>query len=235
MNIGIVVYPGTWSEKDCFYSLSNVNKQFCEFIWHKDEDTNLENFDAIILPGGFSYGDFLRSGSIASLSPIMEKIKVYADKGNPIIGICNGFQILCESNLLPGTLIRNNNLQFRCEWSNIKVDNNETIFTSSIKKNKILSIPISHGEGNYYADKKTIDELENNNQIIFRYSDRNGYIDQFSNPNGSINNIAGIINKRGNILGMMPHPEKACEEIIGGTDGNLIFQSLINAYSRPDK
>ncbi len=235
MNIGIVVYPGTWSEKDCFYSLSNVNKQFCEFIWHKDEDTNLENFDAIILPGGFSYGDFLRSGSIASLSPIMEKIKVYADKGNPIIGICNGFQILCESNLLPGTLIRNNNLQFRCEWSNIKVDNNETIFTSSIKKNKILSIPISHGEGNYYADKKTIDELENNNQIIFRYSDRNGYIDQFSNPNGSVNNIAGIINKRGNILGMMPHPEKACEEIIGGTDGNLIFQSLINAYSRPDK
>ena len=235
MNIGIVVYPGTWSEKDCFYSLSNVNKQFCEFIWHKDEDTNLENFDAIILPGGFSYGDFLRSGSIASLSPIMEKIKVYADKGNPIIGICNGFQILCESNLLPGTLIRNNNLQFRCEWSNIKVDNNETIFTSSIKKNKILSIPISHGEGNYYADKKTIDELENNNQIIFRYSDRNGYIDQFSNPNGSVNNIAGIINKRGNILGMMPHPEKACEEIIGGTDGNLIFQSLINAYNRPDK
>ena len=235
MNIGIVVYPGTWSEKDCFYSLSNVNKQFCEFIWHKDEDTNLENFDAIILPGGFSYGDFLRSGSIASLSPIMEKIKVYADKGNPIIGICNGFQILCESNLLPGTLIRNNNLQFRCEWSNIKVDNNETIFTSSIKKNKILSIPISHGEGNYFADKKTIDELENNNQIIFRYSDRNGYIDQFSNPNGSVNNIAGIINKRGNILGMMPHPEKACEEIIGGTDGNLIFQSLINAYSRPDK
>ena len=235
MNIGIVVYPGTWSEKDCFYSLSNVNKQFCEFIWHKDEDTNLENFDAIILPGGFSYGDFLRSGSIASLSPIMEKIKVYADKGNPIIGICNGFQILCESNFLPGTLIRNNNLQFRCEWSNIKVDNNETIFTSSIKKNKILSIPISHGEGNYYADKKTIDELENNNQIIFRYSDRNGYIDQFSNPNGSVNNIAGIINKRGNILGMMPHPEKACEEIIGGTDGNLIFQSLINAYSRPDK
>lgn len=235
MNIGIVVYPGTWSEKDCFYSLSNVNKQFCEFIWHKDEDTNLENFDAIILPGGFSYGDFLRSGSIASLSPIMEKIKVYADKGNPIIGICNGFQILCESNLLPGTLIRNNNLQFRCEWSNIKVANNETIFTSSIKKNKILSIPISHGEGNYYADKKTIDELENNNQIIFRYSDRNGYIDQFSNPNGSVNNIAGIINKRGNILGMMPHPEKACEEIIGGTDGNLIFQSLINAYSRPDK
>ena len=165
----------------------------------------------------------------------MEKIKVYADKGNPIIGICNGFQILCESNLLPGTLIRNNNLQFRCEWSNIKVANNETIFTSSIKKNKILSIPISHGEGNYYADKKTIDELYNNNQIIFRYSDRNGYIDQFSNPNGSVNNIAGIINKRGNILGMMPHPEKACEEIIGGTDGNLIFQSLINAYNRPDK
>ena len=235
MNIGIVVYPGTWSEKDCFYSLSNVNKQFCEFIWHKDEDTNLENFDAIILPGGFSYGDFLRSVSIASLSPIIENIKVYADKCNPIIGICNGFQILCESNLLPGTLIRNNNLQFRCEWSNIKVANNETIFTSSIKKNKILSIPISHGEGNYYADKKTIDELENNNQIIFRYSDRNGYIDQFSNPNGSVNNIAGIINKRGNILGMMPHPEKACEEIIGGTDGNLIFQSLINAYNRPDK
>ena len=235
MNIGIVVFPGTWSEKDCFYSLSNVNKQFCEFIWHKDEDINLESFDAIILPGGFSYGDFLRSGSIASLSPIMKKIKIYADKGNPIIGICNGFQILCESNLLPGTLIRNNNLQFRCEWSNIKVTNDETIFTSSIKKNKILSIPISHGEGNYYADKKTIHELENNNQIIFRYSDDKGYVDQFSNPNGSINNIAGIINKEGNILGMMPHPEKACEEIIGGADGNLIFQSLINSYNRPVK
>tara|TARA_Y100000768_G_scaffold368816_1_gene333131 strand:- start:101 stop:808 length:708 start_codon:yes stop_codon:yes gene_type:complete len=235
LNIGIVVFPGTWSEKDCFYSLSRVNKQFCEFIWHKDDGINLENFDAIILPGGFSYGDFLRSGSIASLSPIMEKIKVYANNGNPIIGICNGFQILCESNLLPGTLIRNNNLQFRCEWSNIKVTNNKTIFTSLINNNKVLSIPISHGEGNYFADKKTIDELENNNQIIFRYSDNNGYIDEFSNPNGSVNNIAGIINKEGNILGMMPHPEKACEEIIGGADGNLIFQSLLNSYNRTTK
>jgi len=232
LNIGIIVFPGTWSDKDCFYSLSNINKQFCEFIWHKNNEIDLENFDAIIIPGGFSYGDFLRSGAIASLSPIMEKIKIYAGNGNPVIGICNGFQILCESNLLPGTLIRNKHLQFRCEWSNIKVVNNNTIFTSSIYDNSILSIPISHGEGNFYADDEVIDDLEKNNLIFFRYSDKKGIINQQSNPNGSINNIAGIINSDGNVLGMMPHPEKACEEVIGGTDGNMIFQSLINVFNK---
>ncbi|MBA32158.1 MAG: phosphoribosylformylglycinamidine synthase I [Chloroflexi bacterium] len=232
MNIGIIVFPGTWSDKDCFYSLSNINKQFCEFIWHKNEQIILENFDAIIIPGGFSYGDFLRSGSIASLSPIMDKVKIYAKNGNPVIGICNGFQILCESNLLPGTLIRNKHLQFRCEWSNIKVENNNTIFTSSINDERILSIPISHGEGNFYADENVIDDLEKNNQIVFRYTDKKGIVNQQSNPNGSINNIAGIINKDGNILGMMPHPEKACDELIGGSDGNMIFQSLINVFNK---
>ena len=224
MKIGIVVFPGTWSESDTFYATKNILGFNTEYIWHKDQ--KLSNIDLVVLPGGFSYGDYLRTGAIASFSPIIEQVIEFANKGGPVIGICNGFQILCESKLLPGILIKNKELSFICEWSNLKV-NNDSIFTSEFKKDEIINIPISHGEGNFQADKATIDELETENRIIFRYCSNKGIIDEKSNPNGSINNIAGITNKKGNVLGMMPHPEKACEKLIGGDDGLGIFKSVI--------
>ncbi|MBP05562.1 MAG: phosphoribosylformylglycinamidine synthase I [Chloroflexi bacterium] len=193
-------------------------------MWHKDQ--TLHGIDLVILPGGFSYGDYLRTGAIASFSPIIEQVIEFANKGGPVIGICNGFQILCESKLLPGILIKNKKLSFVCEWSNLKV-NNKSIFSSEYKNNEIIKIPISHGEGNYQADKSIINELESENRIIFRYSSESGQINDSNNPNGSINNIAGIINKEGNVLGMMPHPEKASEKLIGGDDGLGIFKSVL--------
>ena len=226
MKIGIAVFPGTWSETDTHYATQDVLGITSEYIWHKDQ--NLNNVDFIILPGGFSYGDYLRTGAIASFSPIMEKIKEFANSGGPVLGICNGFQILCESNLLPGILIRNKTLSFVCKNSNLKVNNNSR-FTNLYKKDQIIKIPISHGEGNYQADKNTINKLEEENRIIFRYSSTSGDISEEYNPNGSINNIAGIINDEGNILGMMPHPEKACEKIIGSDDGLGIFSSIISS------
>ena len=226
MKIGIAVFPGTWSETDTHYATQDVLGISSEYIWHKDQ--NLNNVDFIILPGGFSYGDYLRTGAIASFSPIMEKIKEFANSGGPVLGICNGFQILCESNLLPGILIRNKTLSFVCKNSNLKVNNNSK-FTNLYKKDQIIKIPISHGEGNYQADKNTINKLEEENRVIFRYSSRSGDTSEKYNPNGSINNIAGIINDAGNILGMMPHPEKACEKIIGSDDGLGIFSSIISS------
>ena len=226
MKIGIAVFPGTWSETDTHYATQDVLGITSEYIWHKDQ--NLNNVDFIILPGGFSYGDYLRTGAIASFSPIMEKIKEFANSGGPVLGICNGFQILCESNLLPGILIRNKSLSFVCKNSNLKVNNNSK-FTNLYKKDQIIKIPISHGEGNYQADKNTINKLEEENRVIFRYSSRSGDTSEKYNPNGSINNIAGIINDAGNILGMMPHPEKACEKIIGSDDGLGIFSSIISS------
>ena len=226
MKIGIAVFPGTWSETDTHYATQHVLGITSEYIWHKDQ--NLNNVDFIILPGGFSYGDYLRTGAIASFSPIMEKIKEFANSGGPVLGICNGFQILCESNLLPGILIRNKTLSFVCKNSNLKVNNNSK-FTNLYKKDQIIKIPISHGEGNYQADKNTINKLEEENRVIFRYSSRSGDTSEQYNPNGSINNIAGIINDGGNILGMMPHPEKACEKIIGSDDGLGIFSSIISS------
>ena len=226
MKIGIAVFPGTWSETDTHYATQDVLGITSEYIWHKDQ--NLNNVDFIILPGGFSYGDYLRTGAIASFSPIMKKIKEFANSGGPVLGICNGFQILCESNLLPGILIRNKTLSFVCKNSNLKVNNNSK-FTNLYKKDQIIKIPISHGEGNYQADKNTINKLEEENRVIFRYSSRSGDTSEQYNPNGSINNIAGIINDAGNILGMMPHPEKACEKIIGSDDGLGIFSSIISS------
>jgi len=224
LKIGIVVFPGTWSESDTFYATKNILGFNTEYIWHKDQ--KLRDIDLVVLPGGFSYGDYLRTGAIASFSPIIEQVIEFANNGGPVIGICNGFQILCESKLLPGILIKNKDLSFVCEWSNLKV-NNDSIFTSEFKKDELIKIPISHGEGNFQADKATIDELENENRIIFRYCSNKGITDQKSNPNGSINNIAGITNKKGNVLGMMPHPEKACEKLIGGDDGLGIFKSVM--------
>ena len=229
MKFGIVIFPGTWSDRDTYKALTNVMGYDSSYIWHNDN--NIDNYDCIILPGGFSYGDYLRSGAIAKFSPIMDSVKEHAKKGKPIIGICNGFQILCESGLLPGALVANRDMQFICEWVNLKIVNRESFFTNKISQNKkILKIPISHGEGNYIADENVIKKLEDNNQIILKYSNSAGEITDKSNPNGSVNNIAGIINKKGNILGMMPHPEKATEKMLGSKDGQLLFQSIVENY-----
>ena len=224
MKIGIVIFPGTWSDRDTFYALSEVIKIDSEYIWHKEQSLN--NCDFIILPGGFSYGDYLRTGAIASFSPIMQKVIEFAKQGGPVLGICNGFQILCESNLLPGILIKNKNLDFICERSFLKV-NNQSIYSDKYKQNEIINIPISHGEGNFQLDKYNLDKLEEEGRIIFRYSSESGEETERYNPNGSVNNIAGIINSKGNVLGMMPHPEKASEKILGGEDGKRIFTSII--------
>ena len=209
--------------------MNGVLGQAAEYIWHGDE--TLGQYDAIIIPGGFSYGDFLRAGAIARFSPVMEAVRQFADKGGPVLGICNGFQVLCESGLLPGVLMRNEHLEFRCIWTDLKVENDSTMFTSKATTGETLHIPMSHGEGNYQADHATIDQLEGNGQIVLRYADSSGKVTPDINPNGSINNIAGIVNGRGNVMGMMPHPEKASEKLIGGDDGNVIFNSLIESFA----
>ena len=224
MKFGVVVFPGTWSDKDCFYVIDQVLHQPVEYIWHKD--TDLTGFDCIILPGGFSYGDYLRCGAIARFSPVMKSVEAFANAGGLVYGICNGFQILCESGLLAGVLIRNDHLQFRCEWTSLRIENSDSPFTSKAEAGQVISVPISHGEGNYFADSATLDEIEKNNQVIFRYSSPEGCIDRENNPNGSLNNIAGITNREGNVLGMMPHPERCCDPLLGSTDGEVIFRSI---------
>ena len=230
MRFGVSVFPGTWSDVDCYSVINDVLGYEVDYVWHKE--TDIDKYDCIVLPGGFSYGDYLRCGSIASLSPIMNSIKDFALQGGLVLGICNGFQILCESGLLPGALIRNSHLQFRCQWVNLRVENEDSVFTRNGSKGQVVEIPISHGEGNYYADPETLERLENNDQVLFRYCDQKGYVTPESNPNGSVSNIAGIVNETGNVLGMMPHPERCCDELIGGVDGKFIFESIISSIKR---
>ena len=227
MKFGVVVFPGTWSDKDCFHVIDNVLDQPVEYVWHKD--TDLTGFDCIILPGGFSYGDYLRCGAIARFSPIMKSVEAFANAGGLVYGICNGFQILCESGLLPGILMRNDHLQFRCEWTNLRIESSTSPFTSNAEVGQVISVPISHGEGNYFADNATLDEIEKNGQVLFRYSTLEGRTTKDSNPNGSLNNIAGITNREGNVLGMMPHPERCCDPLLGSTDGEVIFRSIADS------
>ena len=225
MRFGVIVFPGTWSDVDCFHVISQVLKQPVEYVWHKE--TDLSRFDCVILPGGFSYGDYLRAGAIARFSPIMNSVDEFAKDGGLVYGICNGFQVLCESGLLPGVLIRNSHLQFRCKWVNLRVESTDSPYTTKALSGQVLQIPISHGEGNYYADDSTIRELEENGRVLFRYCDEDGEVTKSANPNGSLNNIAGITNAEGNVLGMMPDPERCCEEIVGGIDGRTIFESIL--------
>jgi phosphoribosylformylglycinamidine synthase I len=225
VKFGIIVFPGTWSDRDCYYALKNILKQDAGYIWHKE--TDLSGYDCLILPGGFSYGDYLRPGAIARFSPVMASIIQFANQGKPVIGICNGFQILCESGLLPGVLRQNNHLQYRCQWTTLRVDTTASPFTAKCRNGQTLKIPISHYEGNYYTDPETLAELENSNRIAFRYTTIDGQITQEANPNGALNNIAGILNKKGNVLGMMPHPERSSDPILGSTDGNIIWESII--------
>ncbi len=225
MRFAIIRFPGTWSDRDTYHVLHNVLEQQADILWHRE--TDLTGYDAVVLPGGFSYGDYLRCGAIARFSPVMEAVATFAEAGRPVIGICNGFQVLCESHLLPGALIRNQSLQFRCEWTYLRREGGETPWADGIAAGSVIHIPISHGDGNYYADDATLDQLEADGRVVFRYCDAAGQATPASNPNGSARNIAGIINRRGNVLGMMPHPERAGEDLVGGTDGNRIWESLI--------
>ncbi len=225
MKFGVIVFPGSNCDHDCYYVLKHVLKQKVEYIWHKEE--NLSNYDVILLPGGFSYGDYLRTGAIARFSPVMNAVVDFAKNQGIVIGICNGFQILCESGLLPGALMRNQSMRFVCKFVNIKVENNETMFTNACNSGEILNIPVAHAEGLYYADQRTLEELNQNHQILFRYCDVEGNTNQLANPNGSLENIAGVINKAGNVMGMMPHPERCTEDILTSADGMKIFDSVI--------
>ena len=229
INFGVIQFPGSNCEQDCFYVVKHILKQNCSYVWH--DSKSLKNIDCIIVPGGFSYGDYLRTGAIAAQSNISSKIKDFANSGGVVIGICNGFQILTELKLLPGVLLRNKSLNFICKDVNLKVANGNSIFTSEYYENEILKIPIAHAEGNFYLNKSEIVDVKKFNQIIFQYTSSEGLIDKDSNPNGSILNIAGIRNRKGNVLGLMPHPERVSENLLGGLDGKKIFQSIIKHLS----
>ena len=224
MKFGVIVFPGSNCDHDAYHAISKHIGQPVDFIWHRQ--TSLEGYDAVIVPGGFSYGDYLRCGALAKFSPIMKAVKEFAARGKFVFGICNGFQILCEAGLLPGALIRNKNLHFICDHVNLRVENNKTPYTTEIEEGAVLSIPIAHAEGNYVCDDSTFNELEENNQIVFRYCDENGEVTDEANPNGARSNIAGICNLDRNVIGMMPHPERAFEELLGSNDGRDIFRSL---------
>ena len=226
MKFGVVVFPGSNCDEDMVFVLGHVMKQQVVKLWHKDH--SLQNCDFIVLPGGFSYGDYLRSGAIARFSPIMKEVIEFAGKGGYVFGVCNGFQILCESGLLPGALLHNNSHQFNCNNIYIKPETTDSLLTSALDTSRALKIPIAHGEGNYFADETTLKSLNENDQILFRYCDVNGSITSESNPNGSLENIAGITNQQRNVFGMMPHPERAADNDLGNTDGKGIFESILS-------
>jgi phosphoribosylformylglycinamidine synthase len=224
MRFAVIVFPGTWSDTDSQYSLQLAGQE-ADLVWHRE--TDLSRYDAIVLPGGFSYGDYLRTGAIARFSPVMETVAKDAEAGKPVVGICNGFQVLCESHLLPGALMRNDSLQYRCEWVHLRTENVGSVGTAALEPGQVIHVPISHGEGRYVADKETLDALEASERVAFRYCTADGEVTPAANPNGSERNIAGIVNERGNVLGMMPHPERACEALMGGEDGLLIWRSVV--------
>ncbi len=230
MRFGIVVLPGSNCDHDCYYVAKHVFGREATFLWHKDRD--LKGVDCVILPGGFSYGDYLRPGAIGRFSPIMEEVVSFARKGGLVIGICNGFQILTEVGLLPGVLMRNRDLRFICDRVWVRVENNHTPFTMRYRKGEVLRIPIAHNDGNYYVDGETLRALEDRGQIVFRYCNSEGVVDEGSNPNGAVGNIAGVCNEEANVLGMMPHPERCCEAILGGEDGRGVFESIIESVER---
>jgi phosphoribosylformylglycinamidine synthase I len=225
MRFGIVVFPGSNCDEDAFYAARDVFRQDADYLWHKD--TDLKGADVLILPGGFAHGDYLRTGAMARFSPIMHEVRAFAERGGPVLGICNGFQILLESGLLPGAMLRNRGLKYRCEHVHIRVEQADTPFTSAAAIGSVLEIPIGHGEGNYFAPPELLEKIEANRQVIFRYTDAQGHVDDASNPNGSVNAIAGVCNEARNVVGMMPHPERACETLLGGVDGRAIFESVV--------
>ena len=219
MKFAVIVFPGSNCDVDMYHAIKDELGEEVEYVWH--DATNLDEFDGILLPGGFSYGDYLRSGAIAGFANVMESVKKAAQEGKPVFGVCNGFQILTEAGLLPGTLRRNEKLKFLCGQVKLVVENNETMFTTGYEKGQVVTVPIAHGEGNYYCDQETYESLKNNNQIVFRYQ---------NNPNGSLDDIAGIVNEKGNVLGMMPHPERAVDALLGSADGLQLFRSIVRNW-----
>ena len=224
MKFGVIVFPGSNCDHDAYHVISKQVGQPVDFIWHRDADLN--SFDALIIPGGFSYGDYLRAGALARFSPVMDSVKKFAASGGFVLGICNGFQILCEAGLLPGALIRNRDLNFICEHLCVRVETSDTPYTNEMTPGSVLRIPIAHAEGNYVCDDATLAELQREDRIVFRYCEPSGAVTETSNPNGSRDNIAGICNHSRNVLGLMPHPERACEDLLGSSDGRDIFRSL---------
>jgi phosphoribosylformylglycinamidine synthase len=229
MKFGVVMFPGSNCDHDTYHVISKVIGQPVDFIWHRQQSVG--DCNAVILPGGFSYGDYLRSGAIARFSPIMSAVKEFASRGGLVLGICNGFQILCEAGLLPGALLRNTGLKFICSHVNVRVETADTPFTERCERGQVLSMPIAHGEGNYFCDPSTLAELQRDNRILFRYCDRSGAITREANPNGSLDNIAGICSRERNVMGLMPHPERASEELLNSADGRVIFCSMANALA----
>ena len=227
MKFGVIIFPGSNCDHDAYWTIEHFAKQPVTFLWHDSHD--LQDCDAIIVPGGFAYGDYLRTGAIARFSPVMDSVRKFASDGGLVIGICNGFQILCESGLLPGALTRNLGLKYVCKPVHVRVENDQTPFTNTCQKGQVLTIPIGHMEGNYFCDADTLAQLKGEDRIVFRYADSSGEITDESNPNGSIENIAGICNAGRNVLGMMPHPERSAEPELGGTDGFKVFQSMVGA------
>ncbi|MBL8148612.1 MAG: phosphoribosylformylglycinamidine synthase subunit PurQ [Blastocatellia bacterium] len=224
MKFGVVIFPGSNCDHDTYHVVSKVIGQPVQFIWHRS--TSLDDCDVVILPGGFSYGDYLRCGAIARFSPVMQAIKEFAARGGFVLGICNGFQILCESGLLPGVLLRNKDLRFICDFVSLRVEDNSSAFVGQYNKHQIIQLPIAHAEGNYFCTNDELTELERENRIVFRYCSEEGLVSSQFNPNGSISSIAGILNKEKNVLGIMPHPERISEDLLGGTDGRKLFSSL---------
>ncbi|GAC1432024.1 MAG: phosphoribosylformylglycinamidine synthase subunit PurQ [Terriglobales bacterium] len=229
MKFGVVIFPGSNCDHDAFWTIQQVARQPVTFLWHESHD--LQNCDAIIIPGGFAYGDYLRTGAIAKFSPVMESVRKFAENGGLVLGICNGFQILCESGLLPGALLRNASLKYICKPVHVRVENADTAFTNSCRVGEVLTIPIGHMEGNYFCDESTLEGLRKENRIVFRYSTPQGEIARAANPNGSLDNIAGICSPGRNVLGMMPHPERASEPELGGIEGMKIFESMVGAMA----
>ncbi len=231
MKFGVIQFPGSNCDWDTVHALREVLKQDVAVLWHKDRD--LAGVDCVVLPGGFAYGDYLRSGAIAAFSPLMRAVKAFARKGGLVLGICNGFQVLLEMGLLPGAMLRNRNLKFLCQDVHVRVENAGTPFSNAAREGQVLTIPIAHFDGNYFAPPRVLEEIERRRQVVFRYCDEKGRVTDESNVNGSAHAIAGLINREGNVLGMMPHPERAFELALGGADGRVIFESLLNAFASP--
>ena len=225
MKFAVVVFPGSNSDHDAHYAVEHPLGEEARYVWHKE--TRLGDIDAVILPGGFAHGDYLRTGAIARFSPIMADVRRFADAGGPVLGICNGFQVLLEAGLLPGAMLRNDSLHFRCEFVSVRVEEVDTPFTAACHAGQVLRMPIAHGEGNYYAEPDVIRALEDERRVIFRYCDAQGHVTDAANPNGAVNNIAGICNEARNVVGLMPHPERACEPTLGSADGLVLFESVL--------
>ena len=229
MKFAVIVFPGSNCDHDAYHAAKHVSGQDAEFVWHKE--TSLKGADAVILPGGFSHGDYLRTGAIARFSPIMASVADFARRGGPVLGICNGFQVLLEAGLLPGAMLRNRDLKFHCEHIWVRTEQTDTPFTLRAAPGQVLRIPIAHGEGNYFAEPEVVQALESSGRIVFRYCDATGRVTDAANPNGSLKNIAGICNESRNVVGLMPHPERACETLLGSADGRVMFESVISALT----